>query len=97
MVILKTAGRNVSIWKKGVSEEEAKREMLALYNFLFQGERNSAPNWGVALRRSMNEIDGASGLGDERKVQIGNVEFEMFKESDANDILEDSKRYRYWL
>ena len=40
MVILKTAGRNVSIWKKGVSEEEAKREMLALYNFLFQGESN---------------------------------------------------------
>ena len=95
MVIVKTIKDESFVWKKELSVEEAQKEMLNLYNFLFQGERNNAPNWGVALRRSMNEVNGASGRGDARCVTIGNVLFEMWDEATADQIIREQKPMYY--
>lgn len=95
MVILRTVKNESFVWKKDLSVEEAQKEMLNLYNYIFQ-DRNNAPNWGVAFRRSINECDGAYGKGDWRSVTVGNVDFEMMDDETASQIIEDQK-HRYML
>lgn len=39
--------------------EDAQSELLNLYNTLFKGERMEAPNWGVAVAQTRDNVYGA--------------------------------------